>query len=798
MSINIKGVAVAVFFYYLLCWASFIAHGQHLSPINPALLTNKWNAEWISYPGVSLKDYGVFHFRKSFDLDQKPEKFIIHVSGDNRYRLFVNGKEVCNGPARGDLMHWRFETIDIGSHLVAGKNVLAAVVWNFGEFIPLAQITNKTAFIVQGNTDVEEIANTGSSWRVYKNEAYLVPAKKPTRSVVGQGEQVDGTKYPYGWEQQVFNDKDWKSCRLLGPGLPYGKFGEWDWMLVPRNIPFMEHRLQRIEKIVSAGLKVDKEFLRGKASLAIAAHQKVKILMDQTYLTTAYPELVLTGGKNSSVTFAYVEALTTDDGKKGNRNETSGKIADSDYLDVFFPDGGENRHFKTLWFRTFRYLEMTIETKDNPLVVEDLYTWFTAYPFEERASFKSDHPDLSRIWEVGWRTARLCAGETYYDCPYYEQLQYVGDTRIQSLISLYVSGDDRLMRNAISQFQHSVLPNGLTQSRFPSSQPQVIPPFSLFWVNMIHDYWMHQPDQEFVRNQLNGVKSVLHWYEQQIAENGMLGPSDWWNFVDWSFGPWNDKQPIGGVPKGAMDGCSSITTLQYAYTLRMAAELFENEGDLHLGKVYRQRCEALIAKTRAFCWNAKKGLLADSKEQISYSQHANIMGILAGMFDEKNEREVMYKILHDPGLTEATLYFKFYLVQAMKKAGFADEYIGQLKPWKEMITLGLSTFAETPEPTRSDCHAWSASPNYDLLATVCGIVPGSAGFKTVTIAPNLGPLRFVTAKMPHPNGEISVSFQRKQGKTIVAEIVLPKGLSGRFVWLDKVIGLREGHQLLKL
>ena len=119
--------------------------------VNPDLLTKRWQASWVSHPTASPKDYGVYHFRRTFDLETQPEKFIIHVSADNRYRLFVNGQSVCRGPARGDFMHWRFETVDIAPYLVKGKNAIAAVVWNFGEFIPAAQMTLRTAFVLQAD-----------------------------------------------------------------------------------------------------------------------------------------------------------------------------------------------------------------------------------------------------------------------------------------------------------------------------------------------------------------------------------------------------------------------------------------------------------------------------------------------------------------------------------------------------------------------------------------------------------------------------------------------------------------------
>jgi hypothetical protein len=776
-----------------------VLQGQECAKINPSLLNRKWDAQWITYPDISLTEYGVFHFRKTFHLESLPEEFIIHVSGDNRYRLFINGTEVCKGPARGDLANWRFETIDIAAYLKKGDNLLAAVVWNFGEFKPLAQVSNKTAFIVQGNGISEKQINSGNGWKVYKNEAYVPPVTPSSHTVVGLGNEVDGSRYPYGWELLEFNDKEWKTPEVLGNGIPDGAFGFWDWNLVPRNIPLMEYRLQRIREVERAeNIQLGKHFLEGKSSLLIPANSEVKILFDQTFLTTAYPEILVSGGKGSTIVISYAEALVNDDGIKGNRNQTKGKTMLSYYSDKYMPDGERNRHFQPLWFRTYRYMELTVVTENEALIIEDLYGYFTAYPFEEKAYFKSGDPALQAIWDVGWRTARLCAGETYFDCPYYEQLQYVGDTRIQALISLYVANDDRLMRNAIEQFHNSLLPIGLTQSRFPCYQPQVIPTFSLIWIEMIHDYWMHRDDREFVRKQLNGIRNVLHWYRQQIDENGMLGPMAWWNFVDWSFGSLDSQRPIGGTPPGAIDGNSSIITLQYVHALQMAVELFDAFGYQHQAKEYAQLSESLRRSSYEQCWSNERGLLADTPDRSSFSQHANVLAILVGMFEPRESSTIFSKILTDKALTQTTLYFKFYLFQALKEVGLAEDYLNLLKPWNEMIQMGLTTFAETPEPTRSDCHAWSASPNYHFLSIVGGIEPASPGFRTVRIAPHLGPLSDLKCKIAHPKGEILVDLHRKAKDGVIGEILLPEGLPGQFIWKSQEIDLSSGKNKINL
>ncbi|MDE3253857.1 MAG: alpha-L-rhamnosidase, partial [Bacteroidota bacterium] len=198
------------------------------------------------------------------------------------------------------------------------------------------------------------------------------------------------------------------------------------------------------------------------------------------------------------------------------------------------------------------------------------------------------------------------------------------------------------------------------------------------------------------------------------------------------------------------------------------------------------------------CFNKTKGEMANTPLQNSYSQHASILGVLTGAVPEADRKKVMEKVLHDGSLSQATFYYRFYLNRALKKAGMADSYYGQLTPWRGMIANGLTTFAENPDPTRSDCHAWSSSPNYDFLATICGILPSAPGFSAVRIEPAMGELTEVKGSMPHPDGMITVSLQKMGKEGVSAEIQLPPHLTGEFIWKGKKVALKSGIQHIRL
>jgi alpha-L-rhamnosidase len=460
--------------------------------------------------------------------------------------------------------------------------------------------------------------------------------------------------------------------------------------------------------------------------------------------------------------------------------------------DVFLPGGGDRRRFQTLYWRSFRYIQMDITTSDEPLRVHDVHGIFTAYPFKEQARFTSDVPWLADMWRLNWNGARIGAFETYMDTPYWEQLQYVGDTRIQGLISLYVAGDDRLLRQAIEHFDLSRIPEGLTASRYPSALTQIIPPFSLIHVAMVHDYFMHRGDAAFVRERLAGVRGILDWYARHVDSTGMLGPMPHWNYLDWT-NPWPR-----GVPPGADDGHSAAISLLYVYALLRAAELEEGVGMRGAGAHYRTRAASVRGEVRTRAWDPVRRMFRDAPGANSYSQQTNVLALLVDAVPPADRRALMERVLSDTTLTPASYYFGFYVLEALRHAGLGDRYVERLAPWQTMLRLGLTSAPENPEPTRSDTHAWAAHPNYGLLATVLGIRPSSAGFRTVTIAPSLGPLRRAEGRMPHPAGDIEVKLERQGERGVRAEVTLPPDVSGVFEWQGLRRPLRPGHQVVRL
>jgi hypothetical protein len=764
-------------------------HAQNA--VQPDPPHREWKASWITHPTAPLREPLVLHFRRTLTLAAVPATYPVRVSADNRFILLVNGFRVGDGPARGDLAHWRYERYDLAPMLHPGQNLIAATVWNFGVYAPVAQFSDRTAFLLESEATGDSSISTPEGWLVEQEpgqgllDRSLVGLRVYMAS--GPGEEIDAARYDWDWNNPsgagaasswVLAASPMRESLYSTTNEAHSFDVESDnpWGLVPDKLPPMELSLTSSGEIVRTEIPDLSAFPARHVS--IPANRHVHILLDRKTLTTAYPRLAVAGGKGAEIRLTYAEALYDKDKHKGDRDEVADRKA-LGLVDSFLPDGGAHRVFEPLWWRTWRYLDLDIQTASEPLTLESLTASFTAYPFEQRATFQSPDPELARIWEISWRTVRTGAHENYTDSPYYEQLQYVGDTRIESLITYAVTGDERLARQAIEAFDQSRSSEGITRSRYPSSLGQYIPTYSLLWIGMVHDYWLYRPDPELARAMLPGTRTVLAWFATHEQPDGLLDKLPWWSFIDWV--------SEGEIPTYDAHGESCVTTLEYLGALNEAADLENALGDPHLATHYQDRAAHVRSGIYGKCWSASRGLIADNPDQKNFSQQANILAVLYDVIPKDGRQQVLRQMLAiDPGTTpdgvlSASYYFRFYLARALEHAGMADEYLNSIQPWRKLLALHFSTWPEVPGNTRSDSHAWSAHPIYDLLTLVAGIKPASPGFAKVDIAPHMGNLTSLKASYPHPQGMIEVEYHR-QGDGLDATITLPGTLTGYIVY----------------
>ncbi len=768
-----------------------------------------WHAAWVTHPTAPLREPIVLHFRRSLELAAVPTSYPVRVSADNRFILYVNGRRVGEGPARGDLSHWRYERFDLAPLLHVGSNLITATVWNWGIFAPLAQISDRTAFLLESEATGADGISTPEKWQVEIESGHRALDRSSvdlhTYFASGPGEQIDAEHYDWDWQSASDANGNWVAVATpmrddMNPSVNQAHSGDTtgdnNWGLVPDVLPHMEYAPTSAGEVVRVGTPANEQpGLNSfpETPVTLPPGTSLHLLLDRKTLTTAYPILTVSGGKGAKIWLTYSEALYDKQMHKGDRDEVGNRQAHG-LKDNFLPDGGQHRTFEPLWWRTWRFLAIDIEPGDTPLTLESLTAAFTAYPFEEKATFISPDIDLQRIWDISWRTARLDAHETYMDTPYYEQLQYVGDTRIQALISYSVANDDRLARQALEAFDTSRIPDGITRSRYPSSLAQTIPTFSLLWIGMVRDWWNYRPDPEPARTSLPGVRTVLDWFVQYEQPDGLLRKLPWWSFIDWV--------PKGEIPTYDANGESCTTTLQYLGALEDAAALEKGLGDPLLADRHLKRAAHVRSALTAKCWDAKRNLVAETPERKGYSQQASILGVLFDVVPKQSQQAVMENVLKiEPGaklddVLSASYYFRYYLARALEHAGMGDRYLDSIEPWRDLLPQHFSTWPETPGDTRSDSHAWSAHPIYDLLTLVAGIGPASPGFKTVRIAPHLGSLPRLQATYPHPEGTISVEYVRKGG-ALEAKIKLPGTLTGNFEYGGRTWKLEPGQNRIE-
>lgn len=757
---------------------------------------SQWPASWIATADRPRSGAVLFALRVMVAASCTVR---IHVTAHEAYLLTLDGQPLGRGPERGSSERWCFDSWDLT--LPAGEHRLLARVWCAGEHAAHAAMSEGIGFLLAVEGDAGEQWSTGRApWTVCPCTAFsfagdvLTFAAAPTVETSAAALAVEDD-----------DDREWPAATVLGAGQvghPPGCL-HIPRLLVPATLP-----PQRSERVVgstvrwvgppptSTAQRLDladdraqdhaawTALLSADQPCVVPARQQITVLIDCGDYLCAYPDVRLTGGAGATVRLAWSEALTHEPAtgwkamSKGHRDTLDGKCFTFFGADVLHCDGLP-QVLPPLYWRAGRFALLTVVTGDEPLTMHRLGFVRTGYPLPQEAELSGDAQWESLV-PLLVRTLRSCAHDTYMDCPYFERLQYVGDTRLEALVTYCLCRDDRLPRKAIDEFAASRIAEGLVQARYPARHRQVIPSFALFWVGMVHDFATWRDDPAFVRRQLPGVRAVLDGMLARCGDDHLLRGGSGWNFLDWTGWPMGD-------PPGAATGNASHNW-QLAGALIHGAELEEAFGDEDLARRWRRLAVRLAQAIDGAFWRAERGLYAEDRADTCFTEHAQCLAVLSGVLPAERRATLSRTLFSTPGLVPATLYFSHYLFETCVVLGRVDRLQERMAEWFGLAERGLLTTPEKPEPARSDCHAWSAHPYFHAFASVLGIRPQGFGFKQVRIMPQLAGMPTLRGRLPHPKG----GWIRVAVHPSSCRVELPIGVGGTLSSPDGDLPLAPG------
>ena len=463
--------------------------------------------------------------------------------------------------------------------------------------------------------------------------------------------------------------------------------------------------------------------------------------------------------------------------------------------------GGGVSRLETFFPRGFRYLQVAVRNHTRPVTIHSVGVVSQVYPHRKAGAFECSDPLLNEIWEMGWRTLRVCSEDVYTDCPWRERTLYAGDLLPEFATTLVTSGDTRLARRCLEIFLQSQSPESdWQQSMAPHARGgDSLYDYPLITLLIADWYVRCANDRAFARHAFPFFQRMLAKLLTFRAANHLFAPP---------VRPFIDHIPQ--VKDGQV--CALNALIARAY-LAMAGWARRLGHAREAGSYERLGCETGAATRRAF-WDARAGAFADA---IVAGKRANAHAIASsswpscfGLTTAAQEKAMLAHYRRRADASElgrkdfCTPYGAFYLLGGLYAHGgecFAEEFIRRF--WGQMHAAGSDTVWEEFSSNNSLAHAWSSAPTYYLSTRALGVqlgFPDAAELPRVTIAPQAESLEWARGVVPHPRGRVAVSW-RIEGPRLVLDCSVPAGVQysvrprGRLATLELWLnGARQGRQ----
>ncbi len=416
----------------------------------------------------------------------------------------------------------------------------------------------------------------------------------------------------------------------------------------------------------------------------------------------------------------------------------------------------------------FRFVRIDLLGKNAELLLKEVRAIFVYRDIPYLGSFNSSDTLLNKIWLTGAYTVHLNMQDYLWDGIKRDRLVWIGDAHPETSTIAAVFG------------YNDVVPKTLDFARDITKLPNYMNgmvSYSMWWVLIQRDWYMHNGNLDYLKQQRKYLKGLLEHYMEKIGADNKENLNDGMRFLDW---------PSTENTIGVDAGLHAMLIM----TLEAGADLCTilNEG------FTAKKCLEAVGRLRKYIPDPNGSKQAAALLSLSGLQPA-----------EKENTEVIAV----DGVKRFSTFFGYYMLQAKAKAGDYQGAINAIRNyWGPMLQLGATTFWEDfnidwlPNAARIDelvpagkidihgaygdycyknfrhslAHGWSSGPTPWLTEHVLGIKALAPGCKIVQVIPHLGDLSFAEGTFPTPYGIVKVKHTKLANGKIKSSIYAPKGI----------------------
>ena len=746
-------------------------------------------AKWI-WPARAMYLQNCYAgFRYDFELNDIPGKAPLHLTADQSYRLYVNGRYVCRGPARGYQEEWPFDTVDIAGFLKKGKNFIAVEAYNPGISTFSYNHKDRASFICAAKWENgTEFYSNRETWQMFRLHSYAAFTGRLSVQMNFQ-EDIDLQQDERKW---ITDEEFTPPAQEKWVRMDETPFSALPWFDVkPRPIPMFDEHCYAPAAAVLAGYGkvVTGRKLGGNISWDFAENELSSIEWqtpplfhkDGEFLCGEIP--AAGEGNIYAVTFDLGEEWLTGTPILEVANGSAGDVIELHYYH-YLPDGkaellpepgvgsllapAARLHLngpavRHEFFQIMGVRHVTLVVRENHAPLKVRLSWRTAlYPLDITGNFTSSNPLLNDIYRICRHTQKVCSMDVFVDTPWREQSQWWGDARIQAKNTLWLTGDDRLLKNGIQLIAgQKGAPDCLIFTNAPTTDAgNILPDFTLTWIATLYDLYFQTADPEAVLPYLPQAEKIFSYFEKYRSNYGVIGYDErFWLFEDWCDLP---KKPY-----------PAFLNLWHCHVLELYAKLQKFCGVENSETIRKITWEKQLLKEKYF--NEKLGLMMpvlnkNGEQTGTPSVHDQVLALLLDLVPEARENMIQKRI--KPCL-EGTLnegaqpgpFWSTYLLDIASSCKLRKEALAYIaRRWQHMIPCGTvwEVFDRGSYTGWSYSHAWSAHP-LTHIPELLGITQKEPGWRKIAFEPFFADIADCDISIPSPLGIVKAGWHKEDG-----------------------------------